>query len=389
MRRPLESWIALLIVTAVGLYVCWLMVAPFVTVLLWAVVLAILSYPYYVRFRDRGRHKPSTAALITTCMVVLVVIIPVSLVALGLVRQAAPAAAALQRSVGELLNPDSRLVASLERFIDVDQLRDPQYLGERLEGLTGVVASRTFGIVGGLVGAVIQMFFVLFTLYYLLKDADYIVPAVRGMVPLQDSEVDQVFARTHDVINASLYGVLVVAAIQGALGGIGFVIVGLPSPVLWGAVMFLLSTIPVAGAPVVWVPAAIYLAVTGHWWKALILTAWGTFVVGLIDNFLRPRLVGERARLHELLVFFAVLGGLHVFGVLGLVIGPVVVAVTLSLVDVIRGAHRHRTEAPPVVVVPAPRVSVNTSNRCTEGASATQSGQAPGDKDNEPEHQLH
>jgi predicted PurR-regulated permease PerM len=304
--------------------------------------------------------------------------VPVSIVALALVRQAAPAAQALQDTVRELLNANSRFVAYLDRYVDVDQLRDPQYASERLQGLAAVVASRTLGIVGGLIGAVVQMFFVLFALYYLLKDADAIVPAVRGMIPLTDDEIDEVFARTHDVINASLYGVLVVAAVQGALGGIGFAIVGLPSPVLWGVVMFLLSTIPVAGAPVVWVPAAIYLGLTGQWWKALVLTAWGTLVVGLIDNFLRPRLVGERARLHELLVFISVLGGLHLFGVLGLVIGPVVVAVALSLVDVLRRAQRHR-RAPPasVVIAPARRVSINTSNRCTNGP-APESGLSVG-----------
>jgi predicted PurR-regulated permease PerM len=358
MRRPLESWIALLAVTAVALYVCWLLVEPFVTVLLWAGVLAIVSYPYYLRNRARGRG-PSGAAAVTTLLVVLVVIIPVSLVALALVRQTGPAAEALHGSVRALLDPDSRLFALLDRYFDVEQLRDPTFLGERLQGITAVVARRTLGLVGGVIGAVVQMAFVLFTLYYLLRDADRIVLALRDALPLERAEADEVFRRTRDAINASLYGTLVIAAIQGTLGGLAFAVLGLPSPLLWGVVMFLLSLIPMAGSFVVWVPAALYLALTGQWVKAVLLTVWGGGVIGTLDNFLRPRLVGERARLHELIVFFSVLGGLHLFGVLGLVIGPVVVTVTLSLVDVLRRVHRHRIEAPPAVaVVPAAEVNL-------------------------------
>jgi predicted PurR-regulated permease PerM len=133
---------------------------------------------------------------------------------------------------------------------------------------------------------------------------------------------------------------LVIAAIQGALGGIAFFALGLPSALVWGVVMIFLSLIPMAGAFVVWVPAAIYLAVTGHWVKALLLVAWGAFVIGTVDNFLRPKLVGERTKLHELFIFFSVLGGLQVFGVLGLVLGPVVLAITLALLDVLKHADR-------------------------------------------------
>jgi predicted PurR-regulated permease PerM len=123
-----------------------------------------------------------------------------------------------------------------------------------------------------------------------------------------------------------------------------FLILGLPSPLLWGVVMFLMSMIPMAGAFIVWVPAALYLLLTGSYVKALVLVVWGVVVIGSIDNFLSPRLVGRRARLHELLIFFSVLGGLQVFGVLGLVIGPVLAAITLALIEVVRQANRPVTE---------------------------------------------
>jgi len=120
------------------------------------------------------------------------------------------------------------------------------------------------------------------------------------------------------------------------LGGLAFWVLGLPSALLWGVLMTLLSMIPMTGSWLVWIPAALYLVATGHWVKAIILVAWGALVVGTIDNFLRPRLVGKRAHLHELLVFFSVLGGLRLFGLLGLVLGPVVLAIAIALLSATR-----------------------------------------------------
>src|SRR6185369_3540827 len=153
--------------------------------------------------------------------------------------------------------------------------------------------------------------------------------------------------RTQDVIAATVYGVLAIAAFQGVLGTFIFWALGLPSPLLWGVVMFFLCMIPMAGAFLVWAPAAVYLALTGAYLKAGILVAWGILVIGSIDNVLSPRLVGSRARLHELLIFFGVLGGLQVFGVLGLVLGPVMVAVTLALIEMVRQAGQPPSETLP------------------------------------------
>jgi predicted PurR-regulated permease PerM len=186
------------------------------------------------------------------------------------------------------------------------------------------------------VGVIVEIFFVIFTMYYLFRDGHKIVNALPDVLPLERAQSEKILARTREVISASLYGVLVIAFIQGALGGLMFWILGLPSPLVWAVVMMLLSMIPMAGAFVVWVPAAIFLAVSGFWVKAIILTAWGALVIGTVDNFLRPKLVGEKTKLHELFIFFSVLGGLKVFGILGIVLGPVVLAITLALLDVFR-----------------------------------------------------
>jgi predicted PurR-regulated permease PerM len=343
-RRLSTRWLGLVVVTGIVLYLCWQMLAPFVDVLLWATVLAIVSWPLYRRLRRSGRSA-SAASAITTALVVLVVLIPLTLVTTALVKQGDEAAEALHGGVQRLLDPNSRAFQALDRYMDLDPLRDPKVLGARLAAVWGSIANRTLGLVGGFLGGVVQVFFVLFTLYYLLRDSDTIVPAVRRSLPLSDAQADLVFERAGEVISASVNGVLVIAALQGFLGMIAFWVLGLPSPLLWGVVMFLLSTIPMAGAAIIWVPAALYLLATGHWGKAAMLAAWGALVIGMIDNVLRPRLVGKRAKLHELIIFFSVLGGLQVFGVLGLFVGPVVAAVALALVEVFRKSEEQAAVA--------------------------------------------
>jgi predicted PurR-regulated permease PerM len=354
-RRLTGNLLLLLAFTAVAVYLTWQIIQPFVNVLIWAGVLAVVSYPVYVRWRRRG-WGPSLASVFTVLFVILTIVVPLALVGAMLVKQIPTAIEATQGGVRQLLDPDSRVFQFVNRHVDLEQFRNPQWLAERAKTFTAAVAQKTLGLLGGVLGVVVQTFFVLFTLYYLLKDADRIAPAIRDALPLERSQAEQVFARTRDIVSASLNGVLVISAIQGLMGGLAFWALGLPSPVLWGVVMFLLSMIPLTGAAIVWLPAAIYLASIGAWGKAIALTAWGAGAIGMVDNVLRPRLVGERTRLHELIVFFSVLGGLQVFGVMGLVVGPVIVAVTISLVEVFKRVEWGGMM--PTVVATGPRAEV-------------------------------
>jgi predicted PurR-regulated permease PerM len=249
----------------------------------------------------------------------------------------------VEASINYLLDPNSpitgRVLRRLSQYVDISQFRSEEYLLNQIRGMSGSIAGRTLGFLGGIVGGVIQMFFVIFTMYYLFKDGERIAEAVRDSLPVERTQAEALLTRTREVIDASVYGVVSVAVIQGTLGGLAFWALGVRSAIVWGVVMTFLSMVPMLGAFVVWVPVAIYLAVTGHITKAIILALWGTLVIGMIDNFLRPKLVGGRTKLHELLIFFAVLGGLQVFGVLGFVLGPVVLAIALALIDVFRTAN--------------------------------------------------
>jgi predicted PurR-regulated permease PerM len=207
-------------------------------------------------------------------------------------------------------------------------------------GATKTLANWLTTTAGSIVkGSVVQMVGLLLTFYLLfffLRDRGAALESLRSLSPLSEAEMDRLFGRVGDTIHATVYGTLAVSAVQGLLGGLMFWWLGLPAPLLWGVVMALLAAVPVLGAFVVWIPAALFLAMEGSWGKALILTVWGAAVVGTIDNLLRPVLVGKRLKLHTILAFISVVGGLMLFGPAGLILGPVALTVTTELLGIWR-----------------------------------------------------
>jgi predicted PurR-regulated permease PerM len=356
----MAGFVALLAVLLAALYVCWLMFQPFLNVLLWAGVLSVVFYPMHRRILERTK-KPSLAAAGSTLLVVLLILLPISFVTVAVVRELTAAAAAFQASDHTWSNSMPPwavwLLDRAGQYVDIDREAARKFLADRMQTWGAALAASTLVVVGGAVGAIAQMLVVVFTLFYFFRDGERLRLAAYEMVPLQRVQWHDIITRTRDVIGATVYGVLAISAIQGVLGTFIFWSLGLPSPILWGVVMFFLSMIPMAGAFLVWVPAAAYLALTGALVKAGILVVWGLVVIGGIDNVLSPRLVGRRARLHELLIFFSVLGGLQVFGVLGLVLGPVVVAMTLALIEMARQAGQ-----PPSQTLPKETVMEEQSN---------------------------
>jgi predicted PurR-regulated permease PerM len=345
--RLSARWVALIAALIVALYLCWQMVQPFTNVLLWAVVLAIVFRPVHARI-DARLHRPWLSAAVSTLLVIVTILGPVTFITIAVIGELRSLALGLDAQQGPWLDPASPtfgpLVRWLGQYVDLQQLQSAAFVRERLQAWSGTLANGTLGIVGGVASTLVQMVLVVFTLYYLFRDGEAISAAMYDIVPIDRTQTHDIVARTKAVVGATVYGVLVIAAIQGALGCFIFWALGLPSPLLWGVVMFFLSMIPMAGAFLVWAPTAAYLAITGDWTHAVVLTAWGVLVVGSIDNVLSPRLVGKRTSMHELLIFFAVLGGIDVFGVIGVVLGPVVVAVTLALLEMIRQANRPPSE---------------------------------------------
>jgi predicted PurR-regulated permease PerM len=337
--------LGLLVIFGLAAYLCWLMLQPFVGVLLWAIVLVVVFYPAHRRI-EAWIGNPGSAAALSTLLVIVTILLPVVGVSFAVAHELSGAVDRAQGGLGILLDIPAiqPVLRWLDQYVDVDAWRSSSYVAERLQTWSAVIAGPTLMFVGGILNALVQTLLVVFTMFYLFRDAEALRQAIYDIVPLEYEQSSDIVARTREVIGATIYGVLAISAIQGTLGFLIFFTLGLPSPLLWGVVMFLMSMIPMAGAFVVWVPAALFLLLTGSYIKALVLVAWGVLVIGSIDNFLSPRLVGRRARLHELLIFFSVLGGLRVFGVLGLVLGPVLAAITLALIEVVRQANRPPSE---------------------------------------------
>lgn len=356
--RPQSMWVLQVALTAIALYLCWTILQPFLSVLLWASILTLVFYPAHVWWLRR-LGRPSLAALVTTVLVVLTIVVPVVLLSSAVIRQLQGAASTAQGQVTALIADPlqtERLQAVLglaNQYLGVDEAQVRDGLQKAATTASQFLVQGTVNVLGGALGFVVSTFFVMFTMYYLFKDGPRAVAVVRDLLPLGKERGDRLVARTADIISASVYGVVVIAIVQGTLGGLMFWILGLPSALIWGVVMIVFATIPMLGTFIVWVPAAIFLALTGHWVKAVILSIWGAAVIGMMDNFLRPRLVGQRAQMHELLIFFSVLGGLQVFGVLGILLGPVVVALALGLLDAFRADDDLIVEPAAAVATPA------------------------------------
>ena len=221
---------------------------------------------------------------------------------------------------------------AIERHLD---------LGSLLGGVATFVTGLGASIVRGSLSHLLTVLLAFYLLFYFLRDRREILRQIEMLSPLTEGETKLLFHRASDTIHAVMFGTVVAAAVQGALGGAMFWLLGLPNPLFWGVVMGLFAIVPLLGTFAVWIPAAACLALTGDWGKAAILTAWGTVVIGGIDNLLHPVLAGGRLRLHTVPTFIAIVGGLVLFGASGLILGPLAVTITIALVEIWRGRpHR-------------------------------------------------
>ncbi len=323
--------------TGIGIYLCYRVASPFLSAFAWALALAILFTPLQKRLENKLKW-PSIAAGLSVVVIGLIVVIPLTFAMQQLVVQAAQGAKLIEASVqsGEWRKTlESQLY--LRPIVEaVDQRLD---LPGAFNALSTWFSSIAMSVVKGSVFQVVEFCITFYLLFFLLRDRNQTLELLRLLSPLSNSDMSRLFVRVGDTVYATIYGTLVVASIQGFLGGVMFWCLGLPAPLLWGVVMALLAMVPMVGSLFVWLPAAMFLAFEGNWTKALILVLWGMMVVGTIDNLLRPILVGNRLKLHTALAFISVVGGLLVFGPAGLVLGPVTLTVTQSLLEV---WHKHR-----------------------------------------------
>jgi predicted PurR-regulated permease PerM len=334
--RNFENRAFLFFVILTTLVFLW-MIRAFLMPVFWAAVLAILMRPVYVRSKIAFRGNEPLAAAFTTLMATLLIAIPISLLVTAIVRQALAIYQAIIDGRIDLQAPIDfaernlpRVTDYLGRFgVDIDGLRTS--IEATVITVSSFIAAQALSVGQATLTITILFILTLYFFFFFVRDGDRIVEGAIRALPLGDARERLLFKRFADVSRAALRGTLVIAAIQGAIGGVMFWIVGIEGAVFWGSVMGILSLLPVVGAFLVWAPAAIYFIVTGTIWKAVFLIVGGSIAIGLMDNILRPILVGRETRMPDYFVLLATLGGLTVFGISGLVIGPIIASLFLVL----------------------------------------------------------
>ncbi|WP_332745719.1 AI-2E family transporter [Hydrogenophaga sp.] len=327
-----------LMLAAVTVAFFWILL-PFYGTVLWGSIIALMFTPLYRWLLPRMNHRRTRAALVTMGAALIVVVMPAVLVLVSLVREAGQMFKRIQsgelnpalmlRGLFDAL-PDS-LISFLRRFglgnFDQVQRKFNALLSQGSE----LIATHTFNVGQDVFTLVISLFITLYLAFFLTRDGASIVRAIRMAIPLPPDHKQELLDRFGTVLRATVKGNLVVALVQGALGGLAFWALGVKGVLLWSVLMAALSLLPAVGAGLVWLPVALYLFAMGQVWQGTALVAYGVFVIGLADNVLRPLLVGKDTGMPDYLVLITTLGGIAVMGINGFVIGPTIAAMFVAI----------------------------------------------------------
>jgi len=312
---------------------------PFYGAIMWGSIIALLFTPLYRWVVRRVSRRPTVAALVTLLIVLVMVVLPLVLVAASLVREAALVYQQLQSNE---LNPTQYfhglfdalpnwITAVLDRFGLVNFSTLQRRLTAALIQGTQFIATQTFSIGQNTFEFAASVFITLYLSFFLIRDGNAALHSVWDAVPLAAVHKQALLEKFAAAVRATVKGNLLVAAIQGALGGLGFWCLGVSGALLWAVLMAFLSLLPAVGAGLVWGPVAIYFLLAGAFWKSLALVAYGVLVIGLVDNLLRPILVGKDSGMPDYIVMITTLGGMAVFGINGFVLGPVIAAMFIAV----------------------------------------------------------
>ena len=331
--------LALLVgVLGVGFWLFRSFLQPFA----FAVVIGIGFYPLYLRI-SRIVRGPNKSALLTTFTALLTFVLPTLLIASAAGGELIKAARYLSdRSTREggavtyLDHKQQSVLRWLEKYVDVEELRLEEAMANLPGQLSRFLLAAGTGLVGGLAGFAGNAILTFLILFFVFRDGSAAIKNVTSILPVRHDQAVRLFTGIRDSVVANLYGILAVGLAQGLLTGAALAVLRVPSALLLGLTAAVCSLIPIVGTTLVWVPAAIYLMVTGHLWKGIFLILWGALVVGTADNVIRPLVIGSKVELHPLLLLFALLGGLQAFGFIGIFIGPVVISLIAALVSMLR-----------------------------------------------------
>jgi predicted PurR-regulated permease PerM len=329
-------------IVALLVYLTFLVLAPFLVPLAWAAVLVTVSYPVYEWVsRTWG---PTRAAIVCTLAVTLILIVPVLFVMVAFVRQGVSAVQEIQfqLAIGSYTKLDDLWAKIQERF--------PEAGGDSLSSTLQHYGAVAAGFVAGKLGVILKNAAVFFfhlgvtvlAMFYFYRDGDSMVARLRELLPFELVHRDRMLSESRELIFASVTSSLAAAVAHAILGGIAFAVTGIEAPIFWGVMMGFFSFVPLVGSALIWAPVAISLMAGGHLGRGIALVFICAVIVGAVDNVIRPWLISGRAELGGLMVFIGVLGGIEAFGLLGVVLGPIIVAMAASVLEVYAPTDAHR-----------------------------------------------
>jgi predicted PurR-regulated permease PerM len=354
--RTLEDRTFLLLIVAVSVAFAWIL-WPFYGAVLWATILAIVFAPVCQRLAESMGQRRNLAALATVAIIVAIVILPATLITASLVQEASglyerfrSGELNLARNFQQVLDALPAWVTGLlDRFGLTDLATVQQRLADILLRGSQFLATQAINIGQTTFEVIIRLFIMLYLLFFLLRDGEELFRTIKDAVPLGAEHQRAVFSKFATVIRATVKGTIVTAILQGALGGLIFWFLGIRATLLWAVLMAFLSLLPAVGAALVWVPVAVYFLVTGAVWEGLVLIAYGVLVISLVDNLVRPILVGADTKMPDYVVLISTLGGLEVLGMNGIVLGPVIAAMFMVVWDILATSNDgspHRSTKP-------------------------------------------
>lgn len=346
-ETSLQRKTLLLLLAFVTVAFIWILL-PFYGAIFWAVALGILFAPLQRKLllRFKGRRNLATFVTLTACT--LIAILPVIFTTILLVQEVATLYSDVQSGkinvAGYIAQLQSGLPHQVTEWLDRLGLRSIEGVSDKiskgaLEG-SQFFATQVFNFGQSTFELVVSFFIMLYLLYFFIRDGQAMVRLIRNAVPMAEQHKRLLQIKLRRVVRASVKGNLAVAVVQGALGGVIFWILGIQSSLFWAVLMMFLSLLPAVGAGIVWAPVAIYFLTTGMIWQGVVLALFGVFVIGMVDNVLRPILVGKDTKMPDFLILISTLGGMAIFGLNGFVIGPLIAALFLSSWGLFSGTRR-------------------------------------------------
>ncbi|MEJ2696681.1 MAG: AI-2E family transporter [Candidatus Sulfobium sp.] len=345
-------FLMLLFLLAVLGYLTFEIMRPFLNAIGWSVVLSIVFYPVYAAISRYVRLK-SVASVITVFLIVIIIIGPISYLTFMLVNEIQVIAQKINQngleSLRDLINQvkSFSLFDAIRSYTGIQDIMSEQALTESVRKLGNSLLQFFSLRITNIISSAVDFIFMVFAVFFLLRDGPGFLSKARDYMPFSETQKNVLASQINDTIISTVYGGVVIAIIQGVLGGFAFYVIGIESPVLWGVAMSIMSFVPLLGTFAVWGPTSVYLVVKGSFMEGVGLFLFGVLVISMVDNILKPLIIGSRTKMHTLIILFSVLGGIKLFGMIGLIMGPLITALFVSVFEISRNIETGGGDNPP------------------------------------------